>query len=340
MKTIQTALFIGLIGLASCGGDKPQPNPKPDTTKQQPKPQTNANIPSFNADNAYVNIEKQVNFGPRVPGTPAHDSCAAWLSRQFEANGAKVIVQKGQVERHDGVRLPMKNIIASYGEGKARRILLCAHWDSRYIADQEPGNKDKPTLGADDGGSGVGVLLEIARLLNEKPLENIGVDIVLFDTEDQGLSGASMRLNTDKTWCLGAQYWARTPHVPNYKADYGILLDMVGAAGAHFPQEGFSREHANAYLQRVWREAHELGYHDYFTGPVDRQITDDHVFVTLLANIPTIDIINLPPGTPTGFGHYWHTLKDDMSVINKNTLKAVGQTLTQVLYKEDSGEIM
>lgn len=338
----KTIILWGVsLFLAACGGDNKDPNVgNHNGTTSNPQPKPSVEVPQFNADNAYNHIKRQVDFGARVPGTPAHDSCAAWLKSQFESVGATVYLQTGEVERHDGKRLPLKNIVAAFNEDKPRRILLCAHWDSRYVADadEDAEGSKKPTLGADDGGSGVGVLLEIARIVNEKKLQNIGVDLILFDAEDQGL-GNVYRLNSDKTWCLGAQFWSRTPHKPNYKAEYGVLLDMVGSAGAKFPQEAFSREHANAYLQRVWNEAHSLGYHDYFVGPVDRQITDDHVFVTMLAHIPTIDIINLPPGSQTGFGHYWHTQKDNMDVINKNTLKAVGQTLTQLLYKEDVGAL-
>lgn len=320
----------------ACGGEKPANG----GSQPEPKPQPKAEVPVFNPDAAYNYVDAQVKFGPRVPGTPAHAACADWLQKELERLGAKVTLQKAEVERHDGKRLPLLNIIGSFHPERTRRILLCAHWDTRYEADQDPNNpKKQPAMGADDGGSGVGILLEVARVLGERALANIGVDIVLFDVEDQGMSGGSMRLNTDKTWCLGSQYWSRTPHVPGYKADYGILLDMAGASGARFPQESFSREHANAYIQRVWNEAHALGYHDYFVGPLDHDIIDDHVFVTLYAKIPTIDIINLQPG-PDGrsrFGHYWHTLQDDMSIIDKSTLKAVGQTLLQVLYKEDAG---
>lgn len=300
------------------------------------------NIPEFNPDNAYNYIQKQVAFGPRVPNTPAHDSCAQWMADQFRSFGARVIVQEDQVKAYTGEMLNMKNIIASYNPDRNRRVLLCAHWDSRHIADSRLATErtKEPILGADDGGSGVGVLLEVARCLKESPLKYMGVDIVLFDVEDYGQpsDGGGYPEQLD-TWCLGSQYWSKNFHVAGYKADYGILLDMVGSKGARFTKEGSSMEYAPNIVNKVWKEAINSGYSGYFYNDQTQKIIDDHVYVNRLAKIPTIDIINRPSSTESGFGAYWHTHNDNMEVIDKNTLKAVGQTVINVIYKESIGEL-
>jgi glutaminyl-peptide cyclotransferase len=324
VKNNLALLFISFL-LFACQNDKP----KNDNGKQPEKVKVTA--PKFNADNAYQHIEKQLAFGPRVPGTKAHDSCAAWLESKFKDFGATVIVQQAEVS--GGSKMyNIKNIIATYNPSASYRILLCAHWDTRAIADQDSERKAEPIPGADDGGSGVGVLLEIARIINEHKLLNIGVDIVLFDAEDQGESGNNSRRDT---WCLGAQYWSKNPHVPNYKANFGVLLDMVGARGASFPKEGVSMKHAAYYVDKIWTTAWEQGYNDFFINEEERQIIDDHLYINEIRKIPTVDIIYLSKDSPTGFGSHWHTHNDNIDIISKTTLNAVGQTLLQVLYEED-----
>lgn len=308
-----------------CNTDTP-PKPPVITTKK-------VEAPKFSSDNAYKFVEQQLAFGPRVPGTKGHDSCAAWLEKQFSSFGATVTVQKADVYGHNGKTYSIKNIIASHNPSASQRILLCAHWDTRAMADQDSERSKEPIPGADDGGSGVGVLLEIANILNNTPLKNIGVDIVLFDAEDQGESGGNFRA---ESWCLGAQYWSKNPHVPNYKATFGVLLDMVGARGARFPREGVSLKHANFYVDRIWKTAAAEGFNDFFLNEEARQIIDDHVFVNEIRQIPTVDIIFLSKDSPTGFGSHWHTHKDNIDIISKSTLLAVGQTLLQVLYEEDA----
>jgi hypothetical protein len=322
---IQFALpFLLLLVFLSCQNDKPK-----DKTVEVQKPKIEA--PKFNADNAFEFIEKQLSFGPRVPGTKAHDSCATWLEEQFKNYGAQVIIQQAEMPGTSKT-YKIKNIIASFNPAAAQRILLCAHWDTREMADQDTERKNEPIPGADDGGSGVGILLEIARIINENKLKNIGVDIVLFDAEDQGESGMGGKR---ETWCLGAQYWSKNPHVPNYTASFGVLLDMVGARSAKFPKEGISQKHASYYVDRIWKTAWGLGYSDFFLNVDERQIIDDHLYVNEIRKIPTVDIIYISQDSPTGFGSHWHTHKDNIDVISKTTLSAVGQTLVQVLYEED-----
>lgn len=292
-----------------------------------------AEAPKFDEKNAYELIEKQLAFGPRIPGTTAHDSCASWLEEKLSEYGAQAIVQQGSIEGKEGKIFELKNIIGAINPEANKRILLCAHWDTRAEADQDPENPSAPVPGADDGGSGVAVLLEIARQIQSQPLQNLGVDIVLFDAEDQGTSGFQ---NSSKTWCLGAQYWSKNPHVPDYDAEFGILLDMVGARGARFAKEGVSMKHASIYVNEVWAVAHKLGYYDFFDNATSKQLVDDHVFVNDIRKIPTLDIINQPENSQSGFGSYWHTEKDNMDIISKTTLNAVGQTVLQVIYNEDA----
>jgi len=215
--------------------------------------------------------------------------------------------------------------------------LLCAHWDSRPYADHDPNPalRNKPVEGANDGASGVGVLMEIARQIHlEAP--TIGIDIILFDAEDYGphqdnQSGTS----GTEWWGLGSQYWSKNPHKKGYFARYGILLDMVGASGAVFPMEGISMQYAREILKKVWNTANRIGYSAWFVYEPGQMITDDHYFINTIANIPTIDIIHLDKNTETGFYPYWHTTKDNLAAIDKNTLMVVGQTVLTVIYEEN-----
>lgn len=316
---------ICLSILSGCASEPTtQPNsPRPNSTNGATRP--TVAVPNFNADSAFAYVKRQVDFGPRVPGTPAHKACADWLTAQLRQYSDTVLVQTGKVTAHNGKKLPMYNIIASFAPQNPKRILLAAHWDTRPVADQDDERSEEPILGANDGGSGVGVLLEIARQLHAQQPQ-VGIDIVLFDVEDYGSS------DTENSYCLGSQYWAAQPHRPGYKAQYGILLDMVGAADAVFPKEQFSLAFAPDIVQRVWNTATNLGFDSYFTPNVGGAITDDHFYVNKLANIPTIDIIHYTPeGT---FGKYWHTHDDNMSAVDKNTLSAVGTVVLHVIYNE------
>jgi len=329
-------LIIGLFCAAclfACKND-------PKTSKPE---KITIDIPTFNADMAYRYIEKQVSFGPRVPNTPPHDSCAAWLKREFHSIGARVIVQHADLKAYTGEIIKAQNIIAVYNPDAKRRVMLAAHWDSRHIAewDTDPARRMEPILGADDGGSGVGVLLEIARNLNVHGIDDLGVDIVLFDAEDIGQpQGGGGFPEQQNTWCLGAQHWSRNKHVENYRPMYGILLDMVGSKNARFSREGTSMKYAPDIMNKVWKEGQKAGYSSYFDFAQTDAITDDHLYVNELAKIPMIDIINRPLTSENGgFGHYWHTHKDNMDVIDKKTLTAVGQTVLNVLYKEAAGAL-
>ncbi len=293
--------------------------------------------PDFSGDSAYAFVDKQVAFGPRVPNTVQHVACGDYLVAELKRFGAEVTEQKMVVTAYNGTKLNARNIIGSYGMDKKNRVLLFAHWDTRPYSDHDadPANHKKPLLGANDGGSGVGVLLEVARVLQTKSPE-IGVDIIFFDAEDYGVPVFSEMYggSTDHTWCLGSRYWAENPHIPGYKAKFGILLDMVGADGAKFYKEYYSKRYASNIVEKVWSTAGQLGHGAYFIGEDGGGVTDDHVPVNEVLRIPSIDIIDYNPKTESGFFHAWHTQKDDMSNISKETLKAVGQTVLEVIYKE------
>ncbi|OJV87256.1 MAG: glutamine cyclotransferase [Bacteroidia bacterium 44-10] len=291
--------------------------------------------PEFNADSAYAFVEKQVNFGPRIPGSDAHKACGDYLMAKLTGFGVLVTEQKADITHYDGKNLSIRNIIGSFYPEKEKRILLYAHWDTRPFADEEPdpGRQQQPIAGADDGASGVGTLLEIARNLSQYPLE-VGVDIIFFDLEDWGQPSFETDWVQGEWWCLGSQYWSEQPHVENYKADYGILLDMVGAANASFLKEGYSTQYASNILEKVWNTAVKLGYGNYFLSKSGGYITDDHLPVNKHHRAPSINIINLKTDTQTGFAPHWHTHRDDMRNIDRSTLKVVGQTVMEVIYTE------
>ncbi len=325
-------IIIGFsVFIFSCGGGE-----KSSETKELQKQEADVLlvVPQFNQDSAYVYVKKQADFGPRVPNTPEHAACAEWLVNKLKIYTKDVIVQEAKARAYNGTVLNGKNIIASFNSENQDRILLCSHWDSRPYADHDPNpeNHKTPINGVNDGASGVGVLLEIARQLNISNAK-IGVDIILFDIEDYG---EPQGLQTDKedTWALGSQYWSKNPHKQSYYAKYGILLDMVGATDAKFTMEGTSMFYAPDIMKKVWEIAHRIGYGNYFLYQETNPITDDHTYVNKNLKIPVIDIIHHESNTNTGFFEYWHTLKDDINCIDKNTLKAVGQTMLTVIYEE------
>lgn len=291
--------------------------------------------PDFNADSAYIYLQEQCDFGPRTMNSTAHDKCEKWIIQKFEQYGCKVTTQKATLNGYDGTPLRSTNIMASYNPEATTRIMFCAHWDCRPWADNDPDstNWHKPIVAANDAASGVGVMIELARILKGSGLE-LGVDFICFDAEDYGTPQWFEGEDPGDTWALGAQYFAN--NLPEgYAPRYGILLDMVGGVGAKFHREGMSMQYAPAIVKKVWNAARQVGYGSYFPKDDGGMITDDHIPVNQTANIPCIDVIPYYPDcAQSSFGPTWHTIADNMDNIDKNTLKAVGQTMVQVLFTE------
>jgi hypothetical protein len=322
---LSSLLAVGAFSSCKNEGGQNKEAAGSDTTKAKP-----LNIPVFDADSAYNYVGTQVAFGPRVPGSIAQTQCAKWMEGKLNTVCDTVYRQDVHVTGGDGKSLLCINLIGVINPKAARRILFLTHWDSRPWADQDTKDQDKPILAADDGGSGVGVLLEMARQIKAYGLAaNLGIDILFTDVEDYGKSEWG-----EDSYCLGTQYWAHHPHVPGYTARFGILLDMVGARGAQFPMEASSSRYAGDVQEKVWKAAGDAGYSSYFPFVPSVDITDDHVPVNKITGIKTIDIINLTPDIEKPFAPHWHTHADAMNLIDKNTLKAVGQTLLQVVYSE------
>ncbi|NVO30192.1 M28 family peptidase [Hymenobacter lapidiphilus] len=327
------AALAGLLLLTGCPGQKDTADTTAVAEAALPK------TPAFNADSAYAYTARQVAFGPRVPNTAAHVKTGDWIIGQFKKYGLTVQEQPFEAKAFDGNILKSRNIIARFNPSAPRRVAVFSHWDTRPFADKDTENKNAPLDGASDGASGVAVALELARVLAAQPdslAPGVGVDFILFDSEDYGYDGVTQSdkknlLEGQDTWCLGSQYWAKNVVPANYKPNFGILLDMVGAQGAKFGREELSRQKAPDVVEKVWNTGSQLGFSDFFLYADVPQVSDDHVY-TNQAGVRTIDVIDfLPSGE---FRPYHHTTKDNMSVIDRRTLKAVGQTVLTVIYGE------
>lgn len=298
-----------------------------------PAPEIDAASVEFVGDSALALVREQCSFGPRVPGSEASSRCGDWIVRSFTDLGLDVSEQKTTVKGWDGKSLPCRNIMARWKPEMQRRVVVFTHWDSRPWADQDPDSTHhrQPVMAANDGASGVAVMLEVARLL-DKLNPNVGVDFVCFDVEDYGAPYWSGKSSEEDGWCLGSQYWATHLPADYVKPEYGILLDMVGGMGTHFRYEYNSRRYAEAVVARVWAAAKNAGAEDYFLDADGLATIDDHVPVNKEAGIPTIDIIG---DSGNGFPLTWHTVSDTPENISPDVLKAVGQTLLQLLYEEE-----
>lgn len=325
--------MVLVLLVCACGHNKPV---QTDTT--QP---SSIEFPVFNADSAFAFVKAQTDFGPRVPNTEAHAQCARWLTGKLSEYADTVMVQDFRTRLYNNRVVDGQNIIAIFHPQATKRILLCAHWDSRPFADHDPdeANWSHPIDGANDGASGVGVLIELARCFRHQPLpEHLGVDIILFDLEDYGPPADQTEQYFDDRrnhWALGSQFWAAQHHVRGYRAGFGILLDMVGGRQPNFMKEYYSQGYAAWLSNKVWHTAQDLGYGQYFVNELGDVISDDHLPLNEIAGIPTIDIIDLNPNSSNRcFPETWHTLNDNIDNIDKNTLKMVGEVLIRSVYQE------
>ena len=321
-RGIQYSILVLLLLCVSC-------------VKQQQSSTTNSQLSTFSADSAYTYIAQQLAFGARVPGTQAHEACGDWLLSELARHGAQVKNQHGTMTNYAGKPQAIRNIVAILEGNTSHAILLCAHWDCRPWSDEEELYEDRfePVMGANDGASGVGVILEMVRQLSIRKSKGEfipTVQVVFFDCEDMGTPAHFTGSQRDHTWCLGSQYWAQQLKIQNskFKINYGVLLDMVGDPSATFPKEYFSMQYAGGYVEQLWRTAQRLGYGRYFVQQATYYpITDDHYYVSTIAGIPCVDIIDYKTNTETGFAEWWHTQHDDIQNINKQTLQAVGETV-------------
>ena len=323
-------LLILAIAISACGKTTAISNSESGDKK---KPDTEKTWPAFNADSAYQYVADQVSIGPRVPGTTAHIRCRDYIVTKMTSFGADTVyLQSAEVTAFNGNKLPMHNIIARFNTKSPTRILIAAHYDTRPWADEDPveANRNKAIDGANDGASGVGVALEIARNLSLS-LPTIGVDFLMTDVEDYGSS-------TDETseqisWALGAQYFANNnPYDLIERPIYGILLDMVGGKSARFYREYFSEQAASLINAKVWQAARSEGI-SRFVNETRGAITDDHLFINQ-AGIPCIDIIACSHPETGSFAPTWHTMADNLESIDKATLEDVGRTVMRVIYTE------
>ncbi len=294
-----------------------------------------APVPAFDQDRAYADVVRQVAFGPRVPGTSAHDAARLWLVARLDSLAPSV--SEMPVEFADPgdstVVFRGTNIVASFAPDARRRVMYSAHWDSRPHADQDPdpAKRDQPVPGANDGASGVAVLLEMARLMNETPLpDGVGVDLVLFDLEDLGENideeeEEEGRVDTLRIpFAIGSREFVRTN--PGYRPAWGLLLDMVGDPGLSMPREGFSTRYAGPTVDRIWAAARRVNAPAFADG-LGGAIEDDHV-PFLGAGIPVADLIHSP------FPATWHTTSDTPEHVSAASLGQVGRVLAELLWGE------
>lgn len=312
------ALFFG------CSQDQPKPAQVKPQTQNSPLPMITSAMPGFSGKDAFAFLLRQTSFGPRNPGSPGHVSCLQYLDATLRGLADRVRLQDFTYPGYDGEQLQLTNVIASFRPELTTRILLCAHWDTRPRAehDENKSRRSQPIIGANDGASGVAILLEIATLLKKSPAA-IGIDMVLFDGEDYGKEGDIDR------YLLGSRYYASnldratTPR-------FGILLDMVGDTFLEIPREQNSMRFAPDVMNLVWSKAQELGVTQFLDAPGE-EIMDDHLPLNQ-AGIKTIDLIDF--NYPDQTNRYWHTHQDTPDHCSAESLEAVGSVLTNVIFTQ------
>lgn len=332
MRTISSYFFLLLFCLLlcfSCNEEQQQkPNPKSQPKKETTLPEiSTADIPEVSEERLKEFMETQVGFGPRVPDSKASQQFVEWAIQEFEALNFKVIIDAHKVRMHNGQVVTANNVIAKFNSTQPKRIMLAAHYDSRMIADQDNERQNEAIDGANDGASGVAVLLEIATLLKQNN-SNLGIDFVLFDAEDQGSSVG----NNPSSWCLGSQAFAKANKAKASTYQFGILFDMVGGEGAVFPKEGYSVAYAPNVVNSVWRIAYQLGYSDLFSNLSASGLIDDHLFINRIMGVPMIDIIDYDQYS--GFHETWHTHSDNLNAIDYSIMRRVVEVVTLFLQQQ------
>lgn len=320
--------------LVSCTGRQTTAVGGNDTIPMQP-------APLFCADSAMQYVREQCAFGPRTPMSAAHDTCCQWIAAEFRRHGADVAFQHIEVVGYDSTVMRGTNIMASINPEQTDRVLITAHYDSRMWADNDDdaAHHRSPVMAANDGASGVAVMLEMARAIGSMPLD-FGVDFVCFDLEDQGIPRWAEKDNDEPAdpygyWCMGSRQWAEQAFNGGYRARYAVNLDMVGGRGAKFAMETYSLQFARPVVQMIWHIAHQLGFGDYFDLDEGGAVMDDHVSIYQYTHIPSLDIVPHVSGSRSSFGETWHTLKDTPDNIDPAVMNAVGQVMLQTLYNDN-----
>ena len=323
-KSLFVIFFLLLLAAQSCRNGRPSE----EVISQGEE------VPIFDADSAMVYLNAQCSFGPRVMNSEAHEACGIYIENKFREYGFHVHRQEAEFLRYDGLKMKGYNIIAQQLPEATDRPLVAAHWDSRPWADNDPDERNwkSPVIAANDGASGVAVMIELARQISIRSPQ-VAIDFVCFDAEDVGIpQWENSLIDRSDTWCLGAQLWAKNLHSRAFR--FGILLDMVGGRGAYFYREGYSQRYAAHVVEMVWNAARASGNGSFFIDDDSGFVTDDHVPVNRDAHIPMVDILPYYPTAESGFGPTWHTVSDTPDNIDPNTLKAVGQTLLHLIYNQ------
>ena len=302
--------------LAACSGDAKQ------GSAAQRADSAGATSTGFSGNAAYNYAKAQVDFGPRVPGTPAAKQAGDWIIRQMRARADTVIVQSFTYTTADGKKLPLRNILARFRPELPERVLYLTHWDSRPISESAATEAEKkmPVPGANDGASGVGMFVALGDLL-KKTKPNVGVDLLFTDGEDYGAFGPPQ-----VDVLIGAKYFANHLPSPGYKPLYGVLWDMIGDKDLRIPYEMISFQQAPEVVSRVWQTAADLGYGDIFVQESGGEVTDDHVPL-LQSGLRVIDVIDLtyPPH---------HTPQDTMDKISAKSLAVVGDVAAALVTRK------
>ena len=285
-----------------------------------------SNVPNFDEDNAFSYLVAQCDFGPRNPGSDGYFACLDYLITELDKSANEIILQDfSYQEQRYNKRYNLENIIARYNPDSEFQTVISAHWDTRPWADQEDlrQDRDQPIIGANDGASGVAILLELAKIMGENP-PPIGVNLVFFDGEDLGVPGEN------ETYCQGSRFFAKNLPIP--RPDEAINLDMVGDKQLVLPIERYSLEYHPKLVRHLWDRAKDMGL-DAFIGRVDYAIYDDHIPLNEIAGIPSIDLIDFK--YPNSYANFWHTLNDIPENCSEESLGQVGDLMVDYIYNRE-----
>jgi len=309
-------VLCALVALTACG----------DLKARFSTPKT-----GFDGQAALGYVQAHLAFGPRTPGTPAHDSAANWIIAEMKKRTDSVWVQRWTQTTPEGNKLPLTNILARFNPTASQRVLYITHWDTRPKADDDNnfGNRARPILGANDGASGVGLFMALGDVFKKTP-PSLGVDLLFVDGEDWGNFEADQSGGYPDA-LFGSQYFAANPPSPDYKPLYGVLFDMIGDADLQIYQEGNSVQNAPEVVRRVWDTASELGYSRHFVSEVGEFVTDDHMPLQK-KGLRVVDVLDIQygplPSGHNGFTHaspdYHHTSQDTMDKLSTQSLQMVG----------------